>query len=211
MTVHLDDLGIALSVAILWTLAAISPGPNFLVIARLSITRSRRDGMLAVAGIAIGTMIWGAAGCFGVQALFVAAPWMYVTLKLLGALYLIVMGANLIWRSRKTARTGLADVHHARSKSSPLWLGLVTTVANPRSAVSVASIFATTMPHHPSSGLSLAVIATMAAVSVGWYSIVACLFTVRQLAAAYQRGRRWVDRVTGACFILFGARLASEP
>jgi threonine/homoserine/homoserine lactone efflux protein len=211
LAIHVDSFAAVLSVAILWALAAISPGPNFLVIARLSIMRSRRDGMLAVAGIAIGTMIWGAAGCFGVQALFVAVPWMYLTLKLLGALYLILMGANLIWQSRQAVRNDRADVDQAGSKSSPFWLGLVTTVANPRSAVSVASIFATTMPNHPSLALSLVVIATMVAVSIGWYSIVTCLFTVRQLSAAYQRGRRWVDRFTGACFILFGAKLASEP
>ena len=97
----MHNLGLLLSVAILWALAVISPGPNFLMTVRLSITRSRRDGILAVAGIGVGTVIWGAAACFGIQALFVAAPWMYWTLKLLGASYLIFMGLKLIWSSRR--------------------------------------------------------------------------------------------------------------
>jgi threonine/homoserine/homoserine lactone efflux protein len=207
----MHDLGVLLSVAALWALAAISPGPNFLMTARVAITRSRRAGLLAIAGIALGTAIWGAAGCFGVQALFVAAPWMYLALKLLGAAWLIFIGIQLIWRSRRTAPGNLAGVDPGTTKDSAFWLGLVTTLANPRSAVSVASIFATTMPAQPSSLLSLVVIAVMVAVSVGWYGIVVCLFTLRQVSAAYLRARRWIERATGVCFILFGARLASEP
>jgi threonine/homoserine/homoserine lactone efflux protein len=205
------DLGVLLSVAALWALAAVSPGPNFLMTARIAITRSRRAGLSAVAGIALGTAIWGAAGCFGVQALFVAAPWMYLALKLFGAVWLIFIGIQLIWRSRQGGPGDLDGSDPTTASDSAFWLGLVTTLANPRSAISVASIFATTMPAEPSPLLSLLVIAVMVAVSVGWYGIVACLFTLRRVSIAYRRARRWIERVTGACFILFGARLAAEP
>jgi threonine/homoserine/homoserine lactone efflux protein len=207
----MDDLAALLSVALLWALAAISPGPNFLMTARVAVTRSRRAGFSALAGIALGTAVWGAAGCFGVQALFVAAPWMYLALKLLGAAWLIFIGIQLIWRSRAGHPARHDGAAPATSKDSAFWLGLATTLANPRSAVSVASIFATTMPAQPSSMLSLLVIAVMVAVSVGWYGIVVCLFTLPQVSASYRRARRWIERITGACFILLGARLASEP
>jgi threonine/homoserine/homoserine lactone efflux protein len=203
-------LGLLLSVATLWAFAVISPGPNFLITARLSITRSRREGLQAVAGIGVGTVIWSAAGCFGVQVLFQVAPWMYMTLKLLGAAYLISMGARLLWQSGQADETNRPDVAQAGAKAPAFHLGLLTTIANPRSAISVASIFATTVPSHPSLGLSLAVMATMIAISLGWYFLVACLFTMRWLSHAYQQARRWIDRLTGACFILFGARLVAE-
>jgi len=205
----MHDLGVLLSVAALWALAAVSPGPNFLMAARVALTRSRGAGLSAVAGIAVGTLVWGLAGCFGVQALFEAAPWMYLALKLCGAAWLIFIGLQLIWRSRGRSADS-QGVAPTTSNDSAFWLGLVTTLANPRSAVSVASIFATTMPAQPSSTLSFLVIAAMVAVSVGWYAIVVCLFTLRQVSAAYQQARRWIERITGACFILFGARMASE-
>jgi threonine/homoserine/homoserine lactone efflux protein len=207
----MHDLGALVSVAVLWALAAISPGPNFLMTARIAITRSRRAGLSALAGIALGTAAWGAAGCFGLQALFVAAPWMYLALKLFGAAWLIFIGVQLIWRSRRNHPGSVDGAEPLASKDSAFWLGLATTLANPRSAVSVASIFATTMTADPSWMLSSLVIAVMVAVSVGWYGIVVCLFTLRQVSAAYRRARRWIERITGACFVLFGARLASEP
>ena len=215
MLLTTDPIAILASVAVLWALAAVSPGPNFVMTAQLAITRSRRDGLMAVAGIGLGTVIWGFAGCFGVQALFVAAPWLYAALKLAGAAYLIVMGLRLIWQSlgASSASDGPADASGRMTmprRRSAFVLGLVTTVANPRSAVSVASIFATTMPAAPSPVLSLAVIAVMVAVSVAWYTIVALLFTLGGLAGAYRRGRRWIDGITGACFVAFGTRLAIE-
>ena len=206
----MTTMKILLAVALLWSFAVVSPGPNFLVTARLAITRSRREGLRAVAGIGIGTILWGAAGCFGVQALFVAAPWMYLTLKTLGAAYLIFMGLQLLWQSRsKTAPDGIV-LGPLRLKISGIKLGLMTTVANPRSAISVASIFATTVPAHGPLWFSLAVIAVMVTISLTWYSAVAWFFTVGWLAAGYRRARRWIDRATGACFVVFGARLAIE-
>jgi threonine/homoserine/homoserine lactone efflux protein len=58
--------------------------------------------------------------------------------------------------------------------------------------------------------LSLVVMATMITISVCWYCFVACVFTTRRLSEGYQRSRRWIDRVTGAWFVFFGARLVAE-
>src|SRR5580658_10073108 len=94
-------LTLLVTVAALWALAVVSPGPNFLMTARLAVARSRRAGLQAVAGIAVGTAFWAGAECFGVRTLFDAAPWMYLLLKIVGAVYLLVVGAQLLlasWR-----------------------------------------------------------------------------------------------------------------
>ena len=203
-------LTLLFSVATLWAFSVVSPGPNFLMTARLSIARSRREGLQAVAGVVIGTAIWGAAGCLGVQALFVAAPWAYLGLKIAGAAYLIVMGCQMLWQSVRHTRSDHFDVAGPGLKLSPFKLGLLTTLANPRSAVSVASIFATTMPPSPSLLLSLSVVALMAAISAGWYVCVVYLFSFRYLADGYRRFRRWIERVSGSLLVFFGVNLAVE-
>jgi threonine/homoserine/homoserine lactone efflux protein len=174
----MPDLSALLSVATLWILAVVTPGPNFLVTARLSVGQSRREGLRAVAGIGVGTAIWAAAGCFGVQALFIAAPWMFVGLKILGGLYLICLGGKIIWLSRHPDLQDFAARGSVRSGLSAFRLGLVTNVANPKSALFVASIFATSMPSHPPLALALAAMSTMIAISLAWYALVACLFTL---------------------------------
>jgi threonine efflux protein len=208
---HMTQMTLLLSVATLWALAVVSPGPNFLMTARLAIARSRRAGLEAVTGIALGTICWAAAGCLGVRALFIAAPWMYLLIKTTGAAYLVFVGGQLLWSSWRRKDDFAPRLPERRPRVSPFQLGLLTTLANPRSAVSVASIFATAMPSHPSLMLSASVMAVMVAISVCWYALIACLFAAPTLADGYQRFRRWIDRLAGACLVLFGAKLAVEP
>src|SRR5262245_18863216 len=84
------------AVASVWLVAAVTPGPNFLVAAQIAVARSRASGLAAVSGIGVATAIWGLCGLLGIQALFVAAPWAHLTLKWIGGAYLIFSGVRLI-------------------------------------------------------------------------------------------------------------------
>ena len=204
------QITILLSVAALWAFAVVSPGPNFLVTARLGMARSRRAALQAVFGITLGTICWAAAGCFGVRTLFIAAPWMYALIKAVGAAYLVFMGGQLLWNSWRNKGHFRSRLTEGLPRLSPFHLGLLTTLANPRSAVSVASIFATAMPSQPSLSLSFSVMVLMVAMSACWYTFVAYLFAVPYLVNCYQRFRCWIDRVASACLVFFGAKLAVE-
>ncbi|MGX8010464.1 LysE family translocator [Mesorhizobium sp. ORM8.1] len=201
-----------LAVASVWLVAALSPGPNFLMTARIAVARSRGAGLAAVCGIGIATAIWGACGLAGIKALFLAAPWAYATMKLAGAGYLIYSGARLIIlaEKRSAADAALPADPKAFPASRAFWIGLVTSLANPRSALSVASIFAVALPAQPSLALGVASVALMVAISVGWYACVVWLFAAEVVSNGYRRLRRAIDRIAGGLLILFGARLALE-
>ena len=158
-------------------------------------------------GIGVGTSVWAAAGFFGVHGLFAAAPWMYAALKTLGGGYLMFLGLRLLWNSKANTDSARPVPASLRSGLSAFRLGLITNIANPKSALFVASIFATAMPDDPPLALGLMAMAAMVAISVCWYAAVACLFTARRIADAYRQGQRWVDRLAGAVFVLFGAKL----
>src|SRR6516164_1674085 len=104
---------------------------------------------------------WAAAGCFGVRTLFIAAPWMYALIKAVGAVYLVFVGGQLLWNSWRNKGQFRSRLTEGLPRLSPFHLGLLTTLANPRSAVSVASIFATAMPSDPSLMLSVFVMLVM--------------------------------------------------
>jgi threonine/homoserine/homoserine lactone efflux protein len=86
----------------------------------------------------------------------------------------------------------------------------MTSLANPRSALSVASIFAAALPQHASVTLGIAAIAVMTAISVSWYAFMVLFFTTGSMAALYRRLRRCTDRVAGLLLVWFGARLALD-
>ena len=89
---------VLLSVVGIWTLAVITPGPNFLLTVQTAVARSRSAALWSVLGTSCGTAIWGLSGFFGITLLFRTAPWLYGALKLLGGAYLIYLGVRLLGR-----------------------------------------------------------------------------------------------------------------
>ena len=96
------------------------------------------------------------------------------------------------------------------TSGSSFRIGLLTSLSNPKAAPLMASLFAALLPPHAPASVGLATVAEMVTISVCWYATVACTIASRPVAAAYARSRRWLDRIAGAIFIGFGARLALE-
>lgn len=205
----MDSFATLLPVAVLWTLAVLTPGPNFLATVQASLSRSRTRRFHTVLGIGLGTGLWGLAGFFGIHALFVAAPWMYLSLKVVGGGYLVWMGSKLIWASRRAAALG--GEQRMPSGWAAFRFGLVTNLANPKTAIFVTGLFATTMPAGAPVGRGLAAVAIMAAISMAWYGLVATVLASDRISRAYARSSRWLERAAGTLFILFGARLIASP
>jgi RhtB (resistance to homoserine/threonine) family protein len=201
---------ILLSVAIIWTIAVITPGPNFFVTVKTAIGQSRRSALFSALGTSTGTILWGLSGFFGIALLFKTAPWIYLLLKLLGGGYLIYLGLKLIISNAET------EINHSGSFSTNTDLihsyrtGLLTNLSNPKTAAFVTSLFAATMPSNAPLELGLMSVALMSLISILWYASVAYVFSLDRFRNLYSRSRIWIDRIAGAIFIGFGIQLVDS-
>ncbi|MEN3150497.1 LysE family transporter [Neorhizobium sp. IRAMC:178] len=197
-----------LSVATIWAVACITPGPNTLLVMRYALTAPRRVPIMAAMGTITGTLCWGFAGWLGINVLFQAAPFAYVALKIVGGLYLVWLGLKIFLDARKSRRS--ADIVAARIEvplKTAYRMGLATNLANPKSALFVASLFAATMPAGTPFLYGLAAIAVMVAVSTVYYTFLVALITHRTVAAAYIKAKKKIDLGVGMVFVGFGTKL----
>jgi threonine/homoserine/homoserine lactone efflux protein len=97
-----------------------------------------------------------------------------------------------------------------RSLFSAWRLGLLGNLSNPKAALFVATIFASTMPPSPSPMLLTLAVIIMATLSFSWYSSVALVFSSARMADLYSRSRKWLDRFAGSCYMLFGVHLVAN-
>jgi len=200
------------AIAAIWFAATLTPGPDFLVTTRTAVLHGRAAARRTVAGLAVGTAIWGLAGFFGIHAMFIAAPFLYVALKLCGGAYLIYLGLRLLLTSaHASGAPGGPAATRTLCGASAFRLGLITNLANPKAALFTTSLFAATLPPAPPAWLGLAAAAIMTAICAGWYSLVAQALTAGRVAAAFFRLRRWIDRAAGVAFLGFGLHLALDP
>jgi RhtB (resistance to homoserine/threonine) family protein len=199
-------LDVLAAISVIWFLAHLSPGPDFLVTVRVAMTQTRAAALRTVLGITVGTVIWCIAGFFGVHALFASTPWLYTALKYAGGAYLAYLGLRMVIAGLRPPAADAAP--EAMSAQSAFRLGLLTNLANPKAALFTASVFAATLPPDPSAALGLAATAVMTLISVVFYGLLAMVLTTPAASSAYARAQRWIDLVAGAAFVYFAVDFA---
>ena len=190
---------------LVWALAVILPGPNFLVAARSGLTATRGRALLTALGIATGSVTWAFSAMVGLHALFLAFAWLYGAVKVLGGLYLLYVGVTVI-------RSAFAKQERAAEAAAPgraggYRIGLLTNLSNPKSAAFFGSMFLTLLPPQLTPVQALATLALVFAISLTWYSLVAVGFSLGFMHRGYQRIRRGLSACIGSLMLFFGLRL----
>jgi threonine/homoserine/homoserine lactone efflux protein len=188
-----------------------TPGQDTALTIRNTLTGGRRSGIATAGGVAAGQAVWTVAASAGVVALLTASEPVFRTLKLIGAAYLVYLGAQSLW----AAVTRRAHDHAVRSAAplSPgraLRQGVLSNLGNPKMAVFFASLLPQFAPEGRASFAALLALGLLfCALTLAWLTFyaVAVARLGRLLTATV---RRVLDAVTGVVLVAFGLRLATE-
>jgi threonine/homoserine/homoserine lactone efflux protein len=180
-----------------------TPGVGTALVVRSAVRGGRREALVATVGNSLGILAWGVFAAVGVAAVVAASASVFTTVKLIGAVILIVLGLQ-----------GLL----ARKASSPppppgtaLRAGLVTSLANPKLAVFFVALFPQFVPDGaPVLPSALAMAGMVVALDLVWYSALA--YGVARTRRAFSEGPwlRRAERLTGGVLVALGVRLAFE-
>ena len=124
----------AVLLAVLATLlvGAISPGPSFLLVSRISVVQSRAHGFAAALGMGLGGTIFAGLALLGLAALLSQVVWLDAVLKLAGGLYLLWLGIR-IWRGANEPLPSADSVSvENRTLLRSAAFALFTQLSNPR-------------------------------------------------------------------------------
>ncbi len=188
----------------------VSPGPSFVMVARMAVASSRAHGICAALGMGLGGVVFAVAALLGLQAVLLAVPALYLGLKIAGGLYLCYLGFRIFG----AAKAPLNVSEHAVMASTPLrrsfWLGFATQASNPKTAIVYASVFAAFLPQSFSWLFAALLILVVFAIETGWYTIVAMLLSSPAPRRAYLSYKTWVDRMAGAVMMGLGLKLVAS-
>jgi threonine/homoserine/homoserine lactone efflux protein len=197
------------TIALVWTVTVVSPGPNFLATVQAAMTHSRRAGVQVAFGIAVGTTIWATASLLGLGLLFQSAGWLYHAVRILGAAYLVFVGLRTLSSARRpvaAARPGGPEIAGARAVRR----GLLTDLSNPKAAAFFTSLFAVTVPPAAPFWFDAGIVALVVGIAGGWYALCACLLSLGPVSALFRRAQRAVTALAGVLFVALGLRLAMD-
>ena len=195
---------LAIMAAIL--IGAISPGPSFLLVARISLSQSRGHGLASALGMGVGGMILATLAVVGLQAIFMQVEWLYLGFKIGGGAYLVYLGVRL-WRGAKAPLTAGDQMVAQGGLLRTFLLALGTQLSNPKTVIFYSSVFAALLPARPSLVVVTILPFILFLIEGGWYSAVALAFSTARPRAVYLSFKAWIDRTAGAVMAALGLRL----
>lgn len=203
----MDYMHLIGTVAFLNLLAAMSPGPDFVMAVKNSLVYSRRTGIYTAIGIGLG---------IGVHILYCAAGIGYIIsksvlvfniIKYLGAAYLIYMGVmsflskgtNIDIESTKTLKD--------KTRFEALKTGFLTNVLNPKATLFFLGLF--TFVVKPDTPLSIIAVLALIMIftAIGWFTIVAIFFTQNRVQKAFAKAEKYFNRFFGSLLVLLGIKI----
>ena len=191
----------------------LTPGSDVFFIVTNALRRGARAGLVAALGIAAGCCVHIVAAAVGMSAVVAASTTAFTVLKWVGALYLVWVGASMLFARAKPDAPGLMSGVEVTQGS--LWRvfrrGFWTNAVNPKVALFfLAFVPQFIAPHtaHPSLAfLALGLLFNFNALWVNFGWVVAAAWMARRVGAV-QRGLQWLERAAGLVVIGFGVRLA---
>ena len=103
------------AVAAITVLAVVSPGPDFAMVTRNSYSFGRKNGLTAALGIACGVQVHVFYTVFGIAVIITHSPILFISMKMLGAGYLIYLGIKSLMNA------GALTIGEADGRESTAW------------------------------------------------------------------------------------------
>lgn len=190
-------------------LAAISPGPDFLVVTKNSISYSRRVGIMTALGVGAAILIHVAYTIVGVGFIISQSILLFSAIKLLGAIYLVYLGISLL---RARSNVDLSQHAEVAAQTKTEWQafreGFLTNALNPKATIFFVSIFTQVVsPDLPA--YIQALYGLEAAIVVGaWFVALTFMLTFSPIRTRIATIQTTVLKIMGAALIALGVKLA---
>jgi leucine efflux protein len=202
-------------------LIVLLPGPNSLFVLSTAARAGIATGYRAACGVFLGDTVLITLTSLGAASLLKTTPVVFDAVKLIGAVYLLVIGYGMLkaardlWRDRHAAPAPAAETTEPEPElgsTSPFRRALLISLLNPKAILFLLSFFVQFVdPSYAHTGLSFAVLGG----TVQFFSFLylsTLILAGHRLAAVFRARRRLSAGLTtgvAALFIGFAAKLAT--
>jgi len=193
----------------------LSPGPDTALTIRNTLVAGRVGGIATAFGVVTGLATWTVASSAGLAALLVASQPLFLAVRLAGAAYLVILGAQALWQAlRPGGFPAVAVGTVARQRLAPplaFRQGVISDLGNPKMAV----FFTSLLPQFtPDGGATFAALVELGLVfsllTFTWLALYAIAIARAGDLLRRPRIRRTIEGVTGAVLVALGLRIAAE-
>lgn len=198
-------------------LAVMSPGPDFAMVMRNSIVYSRRTGILAAIGLALGILLHVTYSLLGIGLIISRSVLLFNTIKLLGAAYLIFIGLKSLFAKKET-KSEISKELQAEFSNQPskedlptlkaVRMGFLTNALNPKATLFFLALFTQVINPNTAAGIKMLYGAEMSVATFVWFAIVATVLTHKRVSKVFANTKHYFEKAFGAILVGLGIKVA---
>jgi len=187
-------------------LALLSPGPDFFLVARTSMSAGWRVATGVCVGIALANGVFIVAAFAGVSVLQ-SGNAIFTLLQLCGSMYLLYMGVLFIRQAGHSPLNHVAGRTSRPSSVGHLWwcgagMGFVAGILNPKNALFYVSLATVVSASLSSPGVKMGYGLWMFSVVLLWDILIAVVIGNTRALSQFSTVLPWLERVSGGVLIL---------
>lgn len=185
-----------------------SPGPDFALVLRQSVSRGARAGRWTAAGIGTGILVHVAYCLLGVAVVLARSPGWFAVMGWVAAAYLAWLGVSALRAARHGPTLGQTDTSVPPLSAGRLWLaGFLTNGLNPKATLFFLALF--TVVIDPATPLWIQTLygGYLALATFLWFALLAGLLGLPVVRDRLLASGAWFERAMGVVLIGLALRL----
>ena len=197
-----------LSLALIFIMGAVSPGPSLVVIINITRQSGKLSGIFGSLGHGIGIFIYAFAAATGIAILAQVSSTLFMFIQFMGALFLFWHAGKLIISKADAVdhKTNIKTENLSRSFSD----GLLVAVLNPKVAIFFASIFSAFINSSQSYKLHLEIASLAGIIDTIVYFTYVFLLSTSIILRILNRSKRVLDILLASVFFILASTIVFE-
>ncbi len=192
------------AIGVVALLAAISPGPDFAIVARNALTYHRRSAIVTSFGIGLGILLHSTYCILGLALIIAHSMIAFTIVKYLGAAYLIFLGTKSLLANQSKLSTNSVRVMNQHGAWQALRNGFFTNALNPKCTLFMLSIFTMVVRPHTPIYIQIIFAFEIALITTGWFVFLAYCLTYQPIKSSIAKVQLLVSKLIGLVLIALG-------
>ncbi len=182
-------------------MAVVSPGPDFFLVARCSLSGKQSETMTCCLGIASGVATHLLLTYFGLSALISQSKWMYSMIVILGGLWLFKMALSGLF-AKSESWTALQPLSFS-SHWNALKNGYLTNLLNPKAWIFFVNVMSPLVQQGWSGWSFFALAFVITIWTLIWFVLVATLLNQGHIKRIFQKYQAMIDKLFALVILCF--------
>ncbi|GAA0852190.1 LysE family translocator [Aliiglaciecola litoralis] len=199
------------AIATLHFFAVASPGPDFAVVVKQSVSSGRRSAMYTSIGIGVGILIHVIYSLLGIGILIQTTPWLFQLFAYAAAAYLLYLGWGAIRSKPPVAPNPNLEqcslCSQPTSDKKSFMIGLVTNGLNPKATLFFLTVFAVAVSPETPLEVKITYGLYLAFATGLWFCFLSYLLSGTRVRSTLMANGYWFDRIMGIILIALAFKL----